>query len=50
VQLAASKQARLEPQVRTRIADRVLAVTTNGEACEYLVEVAAKLRAAGLAG
>jgi phospholipase C len=50
VQLAAIQEARLEPQVRTRIADRVQAVTTKGEACEYLVEVAAKLRAAGLVG
>jgi phospholipase C len=50
VQLAAIQEARLEPQARTRIADRARAVTTRRDACEYLVEVAAKLRAAGLGG
>jgi phospholipase C len=50
VQLAAIQEARLEPPLRTRVADRVQAITTKGEACEYLVEVAAKLRAAGVVG
>ena len=50
VQLAAIQEARLDPPARSRIADRAQAVTTKRDACEYLVEVAAKLRAAGLAG
>jgi phospholipase C len=50
VELAAIQHARLEPHARSRIADRVQAITTKGEACEYLVEVAAKLEAAGLGG
>ena len=50
VQLAAIQEARLEPHARSRIADRAQAVTTKREACEYLVEVAAKLQAAGLGG
>jgi phospholipase C len=49
VQLAAIQQARLEPPARSRIANRMQAITTKGDAVRYLVEVAAKLRAAGLA-
>jgi phospholipase C len=49
VQLAAIQEARLEPPARSRIADRIRTITTKGDAVRFLVEVAAKLRAAGLA-
>jgi phospholipase C len=50
VQLAAIHEARLEPQAKFEIADRAQAITTKAEASVYLVEVAAKMRAAGFAG
>jgi phospholipase C len=48
VQVAAIQQARLEPHARSRIANRAQALTTKRQAADYLVRVAAKLRAAGL--
>ncbi len=50
VQLAAIQDARLRPDLRRRIADRARATETMGQAREYLVEVAARLRAVGLGG
>jgi phospholipase C len=50
VQLAAIQEARLEPHAEARVAARARAVTTRGEAVEYLADVSAKLRAAGLDG
>jgi phospholipase C len=48
VQLAAIQDARLQPDLRDRILDRVRAIETTGQACEYLAEVANRLRAAGI--
>ncbi len=48
VELAAIQEARLERDNRFHIAERAQAITTKGAASAYLVEVAAKLRAAGL--
>jgi phospholipase C len=48
VQLAATLDARLRPEQLPRLADRVHAVQTVRHARDYLMEVAARLRAAGL--
>jgi len=50
IQLAAILDARVRPDRRVGIADRTRAVQTQGEAREYLVEVATRLRAVGLGG
>jgi phospholipase C len=50
VQLAAIQDARLRPELRPLAAERTQAVRTAGQAREYLVEVAARLRAVGLGG
>jgi phospholipase C len=48
VELAAIHEARLEPHARPRNLARAEAVTTMGAAREYLLEVALKLRGAGI--
>jgi hypothetical protein len=48
VELAAILDGRLRPETAPQIADRVQTITTVDDAREYLVEVAARLRAAGV--
>ena len=48
VELAAIVDARLQPERGAWIGERMRAVTTLGAARDYLVEVATKLRVAGL--
>jgi phospholipase C len=48
VELAAIVDARLRPDAQTQIADRVLAIETEEQAAAYLMDVATRLRAAGV--
>jgi phospholipase C len=50
VEIAAIQDARLQPERRGQIAERMRAVATMSDARDYLVEVATRLRAAGLGG